>query len=619
MNLSDKTNSVTPCSFSKSFDEIYRSTQNPFWNDGKSNLSDIRILQAVVQPDEIAHPYESCRFTARIFHERGFPIAHFMLETKNTRIVWLANAREAKIQDMVGEWIRAGHVYIGLLDGTSMITKRKLTVPFAMPTNFDWPVPIDFSSQNAFRRREFIALVTNLVDTAPVSTITVDPVGTALRLISTNVILTEATKKFIESKPYERHALLNETLLRQEDIFGNKGEYAELTDVAGITGNMSSLALPSDAIILTARLQYPDVLEQQQARNDGHLDLTEYKNSSRDLLIFTYQTETVRLVFAANPGDPEAWKAIDSWTKHGKAFLLFQFEDQHVMLTPRFDSSITEIARPDFSNFAFVDSRTRKKNRFVKAYIDDFERESATRDVFFNAGDMDGTCSFQYHLVHWIHTKTTEEYLAFLDEKATWEDENPTAVTNALLPPIGCSGTSSSDALEEMRSKSQTEVHCGIIPTKLLPEEVQGLVLEDKCVCIRVPDDFVDNDELLKSWAIDSYTRIDHEMQRKVTYISFGSGHVEVFGLSILNFLDTIEVQFPVLFLRAESWLLKIYDWHEDFENDDLQVAFFLADNFKYIPEEQAADAEAERNLTQENREKMKRPLLATEYWKFHD
>jgi hypothetical protein len=602
MEFLEQSDQIFSHSSLKSFSYLKRTRGPCHSSDGTPTPRKVDVLTAVVEPSDFARQYDHCSFNASISQERGFSIAHFILETEETRIVWLANARDAEIQKTVEEWKSAGHVYVDLYDRAHVASNdhsqavRELTAPFAMSPSFELPEPVDYSNQTEFRRQAFAAFAAKLVDEQSLQSAIDNPVFSRQQLISANVLMMGDSQYLVNDYlPSSQHDALSNKLLYQEQY--REAKYAQLTEVARVARGAHSLPFPNDAMVLTARLQYP-IASQHQGVPDGQLEATELTPYHRGQLIFVFQTENVRLNFVCNAADPETWKAIDCWNMYGKAFVSLEFEDQHYLLTPQFEHLKLTTARPDCADLVFPDSQTFQESRFARLSLDD----TGMQFFFYDVTPDFGTSIHGYQLVYFVQSKTHEKYRAFLEE--------PSDVREWIGAPVGCAGINSSAALETIRAKGQNEVCCAVIPTTMLPEEVQALVQEEECLCITLPEDFVENSELSVKWSADVYTRVNYEATRKSALISFGSGHVEVFFDRIFDFLEKIQAQCPVLFLRRDGWFLKIYHWTTDYMDVALWETYF----FGNIEDDDDAEAELAKNRAQQEGQNENWPLLATHY-----
>jgi hypothetical protein len=135
------------------------------------------------------------------------------------------------------------------------------------------------------------------------------------------------------------------------------------------------------------------------------------------------------------------------------------------------------------------------------------------------------------------------------------------------------------------------DVNCEMAATAWLPKDVVALTKERYCLYVTLPRSISPNIGLLADGDFELCNQVNHQHRCCEVLVLLSSGHVELRASPILEILDEIKTQFPVLFHYQDSWAFMGYPWYKSFEDGRMRAQFFGADNYRYIPEEEKEDA----------------------------
>ncbi|EIM96273.1 hypothetical protein WQE_34646 [Paraburkholderia hospita] len=331
-----------------------------------------------------------------------------------------------------------------------------------------------------------------------------------------------------------------------------------MSDASSLRDDSVRHLVPGDAVILSAGLRANDVFTKTHPCTPARLQVKVIIESM--YLHIAYEANGVRIDWVADLGDPEIWKAIDSWKKHGTVFLALvdDFRD-HLVKVP-FIAAQWDIPRPDFTNFHISDPRI--FDTFLEADIgavDYAEREFMEDEANRN---------HRYFSANLLHTATLDANCHFFERLKA----NP--LMNAA-PTLNIRGTTTNSCMRDIRMRAEQTSRGHLVYPQQLPDEIASRIKEPFCLCAALPTTNENrNDLFLTNW-VEVHGSYDHARQQLEATMYINRVEIDFDDDGTPGFENGTGERFPVLLLGEHGWSLMIYSWNQEQMNPPTDDDFF--------------------------------------------
>ncbi|MFM0652212.1 hypothetical protein [Paraburkholderia sediminicola] len=322
--------------------------------------------------------------------------------------------------------------------------------------------------------------------------------------------------------------------------------YGELGDANSLRDDAVRCLVPDDVVILSAGLTVNDVFTEAHPCTPASLQVKVIIESK--YLHIAYEASEVRIDWVADLGDPEIWRAIDSWAKHGTVFLAFvdEFHD-HLVKVPFIDDQWV-IPRPDFSNFHHSDSEI--FNTFLEA-------EGAVCYVRCEFLDDENKKNHRYFSCNVLHTATLDANCHFSEQRQAHPLMN-------VAPTLNLRGTTTNSFMRGTRMKAEQTSKGQLVYPQQLPEDISSRIEEPFCLCVALSTIHENINDLYLTDRAEVQARYAARSRQRDATIYIGRIRIDFDDDGIPGFEGGTGERFPVLLLGEHDWCLMTYSWNQE-------------------------------------------------------
>jgi hypothetical protein len=334
--------------------------------------------------------------------------------------------------------------------------------------------------------------------------------------------------------------------------------YGELGNANSLRDDAVRRLVPDDVVILSAKLAANDMFTEAHPCTPARLQVKVIIEST--FLHLACEANGVRIDWVADLGDPEIWRAIDSWKKHGTVFLAFvdEFHD-HLAKIPFIDGD-WDILRPDFTNFHFSDPEI--FHTFLEADIgavDYVEREFM---------DDETNKNYRYFSANLLHTAT-------LDANCHFSEQLQAHPLMNVAPTLNLRGTTTNNFMRGIRMKAKQTSRGQLVYSQQLPENISSRIEEPFCLCVALSTAHENHNDLFLTDWVDVQAHYDDACQQWNATMCIGRVRIDFDDDGTPGFENGTGERFAVLLLGEHDWSLMIYSWNQEQMNPPDDEDFF--------------------------------------------
>jgi hypothetical protein len=325
--------------------------------------------------------------------------------------------------------------------------------------------------------------------------------------------------------------------------------YGELSDVRIFRDDSVRCLVPDDAVILSAGLTSNDVFNESHDCTPGHLQVATIDYEDSYHLHLSYEADDVRIDWVADPTDPEIWRAIESWKKHGTVFLTFVDEYQDHLVKIPYIAADWDIPQGKPQSYHFSDQK------ILDGFLD--VDLGATNHARLKFVYRDAPRFSRYFSINALHTATLDRYFEFSESLTT---SPPMNVAVALK----LRGTATNRCLQDIRMKAEQTSRGYLVYPQQLPDEISARFEEPFCLCVALSTIRENcNDIFLSDW-VDVHDGYHCEHRKWETTMYINRVQIDFDDDFVTIFRSGTGERFPVLFLGEHGWNLMIYRWNQE-------------------------------------------------------
>jgi hypothetical protein len=322
--------------------------------------------------------------------------------------------------------------------------------------------------------------------------------------------------------------------------------YGELGDATILRDDSLRCLVPDDAVILSAALTSNDVFNESHRCTPARLRVATIDYEDCYHLHLSYEADEVRIDWVADPADPDIWRAIESWKKHGTVFLTFVDEYQEHFVRLPYINTDWNIPQGKPQTYHFSDEK------IVDGFID-VDLTGVNR-VHWKYQNREAAAFSRYFSVNALHTATLDRYFEFRKSLTT----NPPM---GVAPALKLRGTTTNSCLQDIRLKAEQTCRGHLVYSQQLPEEISSRIKEPFCLCFALSTVHKNRNDLLLTDRVDVQEHYDNGYQNWGPTMYIGCFQIDFDDNGTPGFQNGANERFPVLFLGEHDWSLMIYSW----------------------------------------------------------
>ena len=334
--------------------------------------------------------------------------------------------------------------------------------------------------------------------------------------------------------------------------------YGELGDANSLRDDAVRCLVPDNVVILSAGLTANDVFTEAPPCTPASLQVKAIIEST--YLHIAYKASNVRIDWVADLGDPEIWRAIDSWAKHGNVFLTFFDELQDHLVKIPFMVEQWDVPRPDFTNFHH--SAPKIFDNFVEGDIG--ARYYVEREFLDDENDK----NHRYFSVNFLHTATLDANCHFSEQRQAHPLMN-------VAPTLNLRGTTTNSFMRGTRMKAEQTSRGQLVYPQQLPEDISSRIEEPFCLCVALSTVHDNSNDLYLTDLAEVHDRYDEKSRQWDATIYIGRVQIDFDNDRTPGFEDGTGERFPVLLLGEHDWCLITYSWNQEQMNAPDDEDFF--------------------------------------------
>ncbi|ASL47809.1 hypothetical protein bAD24_III10460 [Burkholderia sp. AD24] len=323
--------------------------------------------------------------------------------------------------------------------------------------------------------------------------------------------------------------------------------YGELVNANSLRDDAVRCLVPGDVVILSAGLTANDVFTEAPPCTPASLQVKAIIEST--YLHIAYKASNVRIDWVADLGDPEIWRAIDSWAKHGNVFLAFFDELQDHLVKIPFIGEQWDTPRPDFSNFHHSDLKI----------CDNFEEGDIGARYYVEREFLDdeNNKNHKYFSVNFLYTATFDANNLFFEQIHAHPLMN-------VAPALTLRGTTTNSFMRGIRMKAQQTARGRLVYPQQLPKNISSRIEEPFCLCVALSAVRDNRSDLFLNDHAGLHARYDDKSRQWEATIYIGRVQIDFDNDRTPGFEDGTGKRFPVLFLGEHDWSLMTYSWIQE-------------------------------------------------------